>query len=32
LATDAALYQKISADNDVALDLVESSPAAKHYA
>lgn len=32
LATDAALYHKISADNDVALDLVENSPAAKHYA
>lgn len=32
LATDAALYHKISADNDAALDLAESSPAAKHYA
>jgi malate dehydrogenase (quinone) len=31
LATDAALYHKISADNDEALDLVENSPA-KHYA
>ncbi len=31
LATDAALYRKISADNDVALELVEDSPA-KHYA
>jgi len=31
LATDAALYHKISADNDEALELAESSPA-KHYA